>query len=401
MNTKNISAHIHKEDIQARERFEAFHIPQRSFFEGALNEALNRIKSNLSDFTYEFPDVNSVDLVYPASDNIKWTPGFWTGMVWLAYEMTGEDCFMEVGNEHVKSFTNRFNTKSGIDTHDLGFLYSLSCVASYKLTGDESARDIGLRAAEHLFGRYNDASGMIRSNEWVGESENSIRIIIDCMLNLPLLYWAHEITGEKKYLYAAKNNAVQTANHLVRDDGSSYQVCHMDSVTGELIGQATHQGFNDTSTWSRGQAWGIYGFPLSYKYTGEAAFLDIAKAMTNYYLNRLPDDDIAAWDLIFTDNDAQRDTSAASAAACGMLELAKYLPVTDLDRTIYEKAAVKILTKLAESYTTADVPESNGLLKHGVYGMKQKEGIDECTLFGDYYYLEGLTRLLKDSVSYW
>ena len=163
-----------------------------------------------------------------------------------------------------------------------------------------------------------------------------------------------------------------------------------------------HQGYADDTCWPSGQAWGISGFPLSYLYTGDTELLELTKKLSNYFLNRLPDDLISYWDLIFLEgNEQERDSSAAAIAACGLLELSKQLPLPDPSKNVYENAAMRILKSLHENYTAKNYPESNGGLIHAVYNKPRGMGIDECNIWGDYFYFEALIRVVKDWKPYW
>jgi unsaturated chondroitin disaccharide hydrolase len=172
----------------------------------------------------------------------------------------------------------------------------------------------------------------------------------------------------------------------------------MDTETGEPRFGSTHQGYADNSCWARGQAWGIMGFPLSYKYTKDYKLIELAKKLANYFLNRLPSDLVCNWDLIFLNDDDQRDTSAAAVAAIGMSEMLKHMPLSDEDRVIYENACLHIAKSLSENYLGDN---KEGILKSGVYFYHGGLGIDEYTIFGDYFYVELLMRLYKDWNSYW
>jgi Glycosyl Hydrolase Family 88. len=373
-----------------------------AFIERSIRFVLDKIDANLATFTHQFPAAASRDLVYPATENKDWTTSFWTGMLWLAYEVTGDAKYREAAEIQVKSFTKRAETRFETDTHDLGFLYSLSCVAAYKLTGSEEAKATALLAAELLMERYVEQAGILQAWGDMNDPEQQGRMIIDCNMNLPLLYWASEQTGDPKYAQAAKNHVKQAANYIVRDDASTYHTYYMDVVTGEPRFGQTHQGYDDNSCWARGQAWGIYGFPLSYTYTQDNELLTLTKKLSHYFLNRLPKDGISYWDLIFVyGNEQERDSSAAAITACGLLELYKHLDAGDWDRGMYRQAAWQIVKALSVSYTTAGEPHSNGVLKHGVYNKPRKMGIDECVIWGDYYYFEALVRLSRDWKSYW
>lgn len=373
----------------------------KKFVEDAIGFVLKKIDENLGTFVQKFPAPASKNQVYEAIENVDWTASFWTGMVWLAYELTGEDKYKDLAKIHVQSFKKRMDEKIAVDHHDLGFLYSLSCVADYKLTGDEAAAETALNAAKQLTTRYVDKAGIIQAWGSMKDPEQRGRMIIDCCMNLPLLYWASEMTGDDSYYKMAYSHVKQAEKYIVREDASTFHTYYMDTETGAPRFGRTAQGFSDESCWSRGQAWGIYGFPLSYIYTGDTELLDMTKKLANYFLNRLPEDQVSYWDLLFTSGNEERDSSAAAIAACGLLETAKHLPLTDPYRTLYENAALMMIKSLAENYTTAERPDSNGVLLHAVYSKPGKAGVDECCIWGDYFYFEALVRILKDWKLYW
>lgn len=366
----------------------------------AIDYVLSQLDKYMADFTDVFQSEASVNLMYKPSDNKTWTVTFYTAMLWLAYEITGDDKYRKVAEVHVDRMKDRADNRYHTETHDLGFLYTLSCVAAYKLTGNEEAKQTALKAADLLMERFFDKAGIIQAWGDLNNPAQRGRMIIDCNMNLPLLYWAHEVTGEQKYYDAAESHGLQAAKYIVRDDASTYHTFYMDVETGEPIKGTTHQGYSDDSCWSRGQGWGVYGFMLSYIYTKEPAFMELSQKLCNYYLNRLPDDFIACWDLDFTENDVQRDSSAASITACGILEMLKHLPVSDPYRKQYETALNATMKTLMSIYTTQG-SESNGILLHGVYNFNNGAGVDECTAWGDYFYFEALVRMYKDWNLYW
>lgn len=392
---------IKDEGIKQPQKFKALPGITKECCEKAIEFVLKKIDNNLEFFTDKFPAPASVKNVYPAIDNTDWTSSFWTGMLWLAYETTGDEKYRKVAEVQLESYKKRIDERICTDTHDLGFLYSLSCIAAYKLTGNEEAKKTALKAADLLMERYFDKAGIIQAWGDLNDPENRGRMIIDCCMNLPLLYWASIETGEKRYYDAAYSHVMQAARHIVREDASSFHTFYMDVETGQPRYGKTAQGFSDSSCWSRGQAWGIYGFVLSYIYTGDWALIELAKKITNYFLNRLPEDFICYWDLIFVDGHEERDSSAAAIAACGLLEMSRHLPLTDKYKDIYENAALNIVNSLSEKYTSAGCPESNGILLHAVYAKPDGKGVDECNIWGDYFYFEALVRLIKDWKPYW
>lgn len=365
----------------------------------AIASALEKIDGNLSAFTDRFPSAASEGGIYRATENTDWTSSFWTGMLWLAYELTGRAAYRQTAETQLQSFKERIEGRINTDTHDLGFLYTLSCVAAYKLTGNEAAKATALRAADLLMERYLPKAGILQAWGDPNDPNEQGRMIIDCCMNLPLLYWASETAGEPRYRDAAYAHIRQAARYLIRDDASSFHTFYMDVATGQPKYGTTHQGYSDTSCWARGQAWAIYGFALSYRYTGDPELLEAAQKVSNYFLNRLPEDDVCCWDLVFTEGKEPRDSSAAAIAACGLLEIARRLPITEPYKPLYEKAASRILRSLMNDYVTGT--DSNGLLRHAVYSMPHHRGVDECCIWGDYFYCEALARAARDWQPYW
>ncbi|HYC96125.1 MAG TPA: glycoside hydrolase family 88 protein, partial [Sphingomicrobium sp.] len=334
-------------------------------------------------------------------DNVEWTNGFWTGMMWLAWEMTGKDAYREAAEDNVLSFVERLERRANVDHHDLGFLYTLSACAAHQLTGSETGRAAGLQAAKLLLGRYDPVAKVVQAWGDMRDPAQRGRMIIDCNLNLPLLFWASRETGERSFAEAATRHLEQAARYLVRPDASTYHTYFIDTATGEPRFGSTHQGYSDDSCWARGQAWGIYGFALGGVHTGNRDYFELAARLASYFLNRLPEDGVCCWDLIFTDNNrTPRDSSAAAIAACGLLELVKALPISDPRRETYASWAWRIVKHLGSAYL-APIEGSNALLLHGVYHMPNGAGVDEACIWGDYFYLEALMRLRHVWAGYW
>jgi rhamnogalacturonyl hydrolase YesR len=367
----------------------------------AIEQALASIDRNLDHFGDDFPGPSSTDSLYPTIGNIEWTNGFWTGMLWLAYELTGAARYRKAAEAHVRSFHTRQQERINTNHHDLGFLYSLSCVAAYKLTGDSLAAEAALGAARLLMERYNPKAGIIQAWGDLNDPEQRGRMIIDCNLNLPLLYWASEFTGEAAFRDAANRHIEAAARHIVRPDGSTFHTFFFDVDNALPLRGKTHQGFADDSCWARGQAWGISGFPLVFRHNGDTRLIALSKTLSNYYLNRLPADGICYWDLIFTSGTEERDSSAAAIAACGLLELAKQLPLSDPLRAEYQSAALGMVGELSANYVNTGGAPGSGLLKHAVYHKPQRMGVDESCIWGDYFYLEALVRLSRPWNPYW
>ena len=370
----------------------------------ALHTAAEQVKRNLPSFTNACQNHSSVENVYPPCENNQWTCGFWPGEIWLSYELTGEEEYKQSALTLVDSFLDRITRKIEVDHHDMGFLYSPSCVAAYRLTGSEAGKKAALLAADQLISRFQPKGEFLQAWGEMGAPEN-YRYIIDCLLNLPLLYWASEVTGDDRYAAIAHKHTTTCLANSIRPDGSTYHTFYM-KQDGSPSHGATCQGYRDDSFWARGQAWSVYGTALSYRYTKRLEYLDAFRRTAAFYLSKLPADLVPYWDMIFTTGDSEpRDSSSASIVACGFLEAAKYLPPNEA--TAYTKLARQMMKSLVDHYAVRDFSRSNGLVLHGTYSKKSPyntctpEGVDECVSWGDYFYMEALTRLSKDWVLYW
>lgn len=385
--------------------FENMPVIREEEVQQALCFCVEQVIRNLPEFTYKFQNAYSENNFYKPIDNNYWTTGFWTGEIWLAYEYCRDECLRKAGEIQIDSFLERINKKIEVDHHDMGFLYSPSCVAGYKLIGSEKGKEAAIKAADQLITRYHPVGEFIQA--WGAmDAPDNYRLIIDCLLNLPLLYWASEETGDDKYRNIAEKHIHTAIKNVIREDYSTWHTFYFNIKTGEPDHGATCQGYRDGSAWARGQAWGIYGCALAYKYTGRKEYIEIFKRVTQYFLEHLPKDMVPFWDLEFTDGDEQpRDSSSASIAACGMLEMIKYME--EEDAVIYKKLARQLIKSVYDNYAVKDMQMSNGLVLHSTYSNHspyntcEHNGVDECNSWGDYFYMEALTRLNKDWNLYW
>jgi len=377
----------------------------------AVDCALQTVSANMTAFAERFPENNTIHNRYPlrqaqngfaAGDNYGWTTSFWSGMLWLAYELTKQDSYRQLGEQHILNFVHRVDNNIDLDTHDIGFLYTLACVAPWRLIGSTEAKRAALKAADMLMARYLEKIGVFQAWGMLDDPNLRGNTIIDSLMNMPLLYWATEQTGDSRYAAAAHRHSTQLRDYVVRPDNTTYHTFYWNPETGVPIGGKTAQGYADNSCWARGQAWAIYGFTLNYRYTRDESLLVIARRCADYFLDHLPQDSVAYWDLVFNDGSSQqRDSSAAAIAICGLQEMARWLP-EGTQRQRYQKAAGSILDSLVTDYTPSAESGSNALLLHSVYDMPKSIGVDEGCLWGDYFYMEALMRSLKpDWNSYW
>ena len=373
----------------------------------ATARAVSVLRENLGNFTYKFPGSNSEHMFYPATENTEWTTGFCTGTYWLAYELSGEEIFRTSAEVQVESFYNRIKQKTDVDHHDMGFLYTPSCVAAYQLTGNQQAKEAAILAADQLISRFQEKGEFLQAWGVLG-AEDNYRLIIDCLLNLPLLYWASLVTGDEKYRDIAIRHTRTSIRNLVREDNSTYHTYFFNPRTGEPLRGVTAQGYRDDSAWARGQAWGIYGTALAWRYTKNEVSRKLFRKVTDFYLRHLPEDMVPYWDLQFSEGSSEpRDSSAAAAAVCGILEMCSNGGLEKEEQSFYRNEAQRMLESLIDKYAVTSSQEANGLLRHGVYAKSSPynsvsdRGVDECNLWGDYFYLEALTRNMKEWKTYW
>ncbi|CAH1226940.1 Unsaturated glucuronyl hydrolase [Paenibacillus allorhizoplanae] len=364
----------------------------------------DKTKRNAAKYGDRLP-AHTKDGVYEFSENGFWTGGFWTGLNWLSYELTGDESFIRTARDSYPRLLKRlYDTPETLD-HDIGFLYSLSFVADYKITGNPEALKVALDAADRLAERFNEKGQFIQAwNVWKQgdpfSEENRGRIIIDCMYNLPLLFWASEITGNQTYRQIAESHANTCMSTIIRSDFTAYHTFVFDPVTGEPKFGQTHQGYADESVWSRGQTWAIGGYTHAYRYTGNDAYLNVARNCAKVFLDKVEPDLIPLWDFSVPDpKTAKRDSSAAAIAAASLLELTKF--VEGSERSAYETYANQVVQNLFEMYSTNHDETHEGLLIHGCGHHPAGKNIDCSLIYGDYYFVEAVARLLGKTKVYW
>lgn len=377
----------------------AIDTPQHTQLSQALADCWMTIGRTIPKMGADRPSMGRQDLTYTRCGDRDWVDGFWCGQLWLAYAYTGELVYREAAKAQLPYFFERLDRPETHD-HDLGFLYSLSLVADYNLNGTAASLDGALRAAESLASRYNAKGRFIRAwNAW-GDEDNRGRIIIDCLENLALLYWASEVTGEARFAEIATAHAHTARTYIVRSDGSSYHAYWFDPDTGAPLRGETHQGYAHESCWSRGQAWGIHGFAQVYRYTQQTDFLHAAVRLADFALAHLPADLVPLWDYRLPAHEPPyRDTSAAAITAAGLLALSDLVPSADAER--YASTGRRMLVSLAQHYSTSRLSDSaEGLLVQGAADVRR--GLSDAMLpYGDYYYVEGLLRALGQKDFFW
>ena len=383
--------------IDVPERFKSAYTIDREKLEKAAKAAAAKLMIMATEADGKFPKTTSTDYQYIYGDNNNWTAGMYTGSYLMAYQLTNDERFASIVNDHIDSFIQREANRVGMDDHDVGFAFMPSCIGAYKVFGWESARDAALRAVDYYYDTSYSKEGkfIIRVHKnW--NSGPGCRTMIDSMMNASLFFWSGDYLNNINYSNAAKDHTLTSIDLLVRDDGSTYHHYQFDPKNAQPLYGLTWQGYSDESCWSRGQSWGVYGFSIAYSYMKDNAFLDAQRDVTLYMLNHLPDDLIPYWDYTFTSGSEPRDTSAAAIAVCGMLDMAEQLPEGSELRTVYESAAAQIMEALIDRYTGDIGIEYDGLIHGSTHAKPQGTGIEECAPFADYFYMEALARYLCD-----
>lgn len=319
-----------------------------------------------------------------------WTSGFWPGILWYAYEASGDEAIRKEA-ERFSQPLEIISNRPAMD-HDIGFQVYCSLGNGYRLTRNEEYKKLMLAAADTLVTLFNPTVGTIHS--WPKKKEYPHNTIIDNMMNLELLFWASKNGGDKSLYDIAEKHAETTMRTIVRPDFSTYHVGVYDTIDGRFMRGVTHQGYADDSQWARGQAWCIYGFAMSYRETGRKEFLNTATNAADVFLGRLSEDGVPFWD--FDDPaipNAPKDVSAAAVAACGMLELALVLD-DEVAKEKYKNAAKMLIENVAtDKYMSHDT--NYAMLLHSTGHHPRGTEIDVPIIYADYYFMEALLRLKK------
>jgi unsaturated chondroitin disaccharide hydrolase len=320
-------------------------------------------------------------------------------MALLAWRATRDDYFLRQTLRLAPAYREKVFTRFLDTHHDLGFLYTLYSVALFKLTNDPEHRDVGLRAAELLRQRFNPTGNFIRAWGHLNTTEHDNMAIVDCLMNLPLLFWASEVSGDPKFRDVAVRQADTTLKYFVRPDDSVFHAFRFDLKTGGPAGGDNMCGRSVDSHWARGTAWAIYGFALSYRYTRDQKYLDTSLRLARKFNQLLDGDPIPVWDFKLEKGDpALRDSSAAAVAVCGYQELEE-LGAADAQISGTRQA---MLQRLCGDDSLNLDDDCRGILRDGqVGGNGNTSARNAYTSWGDYYLMEALARELHDVEPWW
>ncbi|WP_125604958.1 glycoside hydrolase family 88 protein [Lapidilactobacillus bayanensis] len=325
-----------------------------------------------------------------------WTNGFWGGILWQLYHLTNDQLYREEAIEVEEKLDRNLQRSECLD-HDNGFKWGLTAVAHYRILRDQAAKNRGMLAAENLAGRFNLNGRYLRAWNDLPDQNRSGIVIIDCMMNLPLLYWASEETQDPRFKQVAVAHAKTAQAHIVRPDGSVKHIIEFDPVSGEYLRSDGGQGYGHGSSWTRGQAWGIYGFTLSYEATKDESFLNTARQIAQYFIANTPADHLIPIDFRMPKEPWWEDDTAAAIAASGLIELAKH--VAEADAAIYLNAAVALLKTLVEQRCNWDQETDNLLTKCSASYFEDQH--EYPIIYGDYFFIEALTKLAGQDINLW
>lgn len=336
-----------------------------------------------------FPRSTKEDGSYRLENAKDWTSGFYPGSMWLAYELTGNEALAE----EARKYTNRLeDIQYYTGNHDIGFMMYCSYGQALRLKSESKDKQILMNSSESLCARFSPEIGLIRSWDF---GDWSYPVIIDNMMNLEMLFWASEETGNSKYRDIAMAHADKTLKNHFRENMTSYHVVSYSVPSGKVESKGTFQGYSDSSAWARGQAWGVYGYTMCYRFTENPAYLEVAHKIAQFIMKNRPseNDYIPYWDYDAPNiPDAPRDASAAAVTASALLELYGYTDDEKLSDS-YVEYAENILKQLSSPDYLAKENENKGfILKHSVGSFPHDSEVDVPLNYADYYYLEALKR---------
>ena len=359
--------------------------------DNAVRTSLVRLEKSVSEVGDPtlYPTYGTPLLKWQLKSSADWTSGFYPGCLWYACEISRDRRFEGWARQWTAAIEQE---KLNPDTHDLGFRFMCSFGNGIRLgQGPEYDRYKGviITAATTLAKRYNPQVGCLSSNWDLVKIENAFPVVVDVMMNLEILFWAAENGGPPDLAQVARAHAITTCRDFVRPDGGTYHVVRYDKNNGRIINKGTLQGAGPETTWSRGQAWALYGMVAVYRHTREQRFLDTARKLADYFISHLPADHVAPWD--FQSDIKYRDVSATCIATSALFEMIRYLDDAPL-RNHYETEAEAMLASLCQPPWFATRTDTNCLLDHSVQFLPINSNVDVPAIFADYYFLEAIVR---------
>lgn len=365
----------------------------KKWAEETMSRVLNKLEKTAPVIGARFPHITEGGEFDEAGVS-WWTNGFWPGILWLAYQQTKNEKYANIAKEIEEKLDFVLDEFDRVD-HDAGFIWLLSAGANHKFSKDETSRRRILKAASFLASRFNLKGNFIRA--WNREKGWAI---IDCTMNLPLLYRASAELEDPRFNYIAHAHAETVLKHFVRNDGSVNHIVSFDADTGEFLCSYGGQGAAPDSAWSRGTAWALYGLALAYRHLKDEKLLAGAKRVANFFIANLPEDMVAHWDFrVERNEDTPRDTSATACAVCGLLELSEL--IGGIEGETYKEKAYQILRSLTDNYSNLDNDEDQAILFGATVHAPMNYGIGVGLIYADYFYMEALSRLMGNKDIFW
>lgn len=332
------------------------------------------------------------------SDRISWwTNGFYAGQLWQMYNAFGDDIFKKGAEAIEKKLDGSLMDYMGMD-HDSGFKWLLTSVANYKITKNPKSKNRALLSAANLAGRFNLKGRYIRAWNDNGDGATETWAIIDCMMNLPLLYWASEETKDTRFRQIAVAHADTALKAFIREDGSVNHIVVFDRDTGNVKETLGGQGKEVGSSWTRGQSWAIYGFALSYRHTKDEKYLEASKKVARYVCSAIPENGIMPVDFAQEKDCPWEDSTAAAITACGLLELVSHLNDEEEKKYFYDMA-IKLLKTLDGKRCNWDLSVDN-ITENGSAAYNDTEH-NFPIIYGDYYFAEAILKLCSKELFMW
>lgn len=371
-------------------------------FESHLPKVIKAIHRNISRIGDRQPMLGTDDLKWEYCQPWNWVSGFWAGQLWLAHKVSAEQVFKNAARLQNAYMKNTLALRMQ-HNHDLGFVFSLSCVADYKLTGNLKAREMALTAADSLLGRFRRSGKyFVAWNEDMAVTPGNVtgRVIIDSLQNMALLFWASEETGNGVYKECAIAHADTMSKTVVREDFTVYHTFNFDPFMQQPVGGENFQGYDDESCWARGMAWAIHGYAQIYEYSKEPRHLATAKELAKVVACQLIDDPVPVWDYRLPKHETPyRDSSAGSCTAAGMYLIAQHCSDPTEARE-FRQWGDYLLAGLIERCDLSENNEAWGLLDEGV-SFVHRGRCRNMLPYGDYYYVEALMRACGYQRFFW
>ena len=361
-----------------------------------IDEKLRRVAVK-SRNKIPYTTINGVHDDKSESDVFWWTNGFWGGMMWLMYEATGCENYKVTAESSEKLLDAAFSDYKKLN-HDVGFMWHITSGANYRLTGNTASYNKNLYVASVLMSRYNINGGYIRA--WNGEPDIGWSII-DCMMNIPLLYWATKEIGDDRFKAVAMKHADMTLRDHIRPDGSVNHIVEHNPKTGEFVTAHRGQGYSVDSCWSRGLAWAVYGTVLSYIHTGKEEYLNAAVKTADYFAEHISEYNyLTPLDFEMPDEDKYYDSTAGVCTACGLLEIAKY--VSGDKSRVYTQTAINVLKATDEHFCNYGECEDS-IVQMGTarYPHNTKNDLHIPIIYGDFFFVEAMSKLRGSDFLIW